>query len=406
MPGDVATAIRSPWAVLAALVIVGFACYGTGVYAFTQFLTPLANEFGWGRAVTGGAMSAFWVASPLVPWIAVWAGRGGSRRPIITGALLEGTSLVLLAFVEDAWQLYALRVLMGLGKLLMVVPIPIELARQFKARAGFAIAIAYAGWHLGGVVLAPLAQLLIATYGWRVATAVLGMMVIIPILMLSRWLETRTQPDVDTTGTAEAAGVRRAGALVFGRPALRYLTIVTIVAYAAGFALLTHISPFLADAGVAAPTVANLVGSIALAAMVGVIVSGMATQRWSTRTLGLLALLGFAVSALVLGAISLSDAVPGLPTLVATVLLFGLILGGADAVWIEQLRRLSAPQDFPAIYGWWYLTVLVSLTVAPIIAGAIYDAAGSYRPVFVGLAAGLVAAMAVLRFAVPPGSRT
>jgi MFS family permease len=139
--------------------------------------------------------------------------------------------------------------------------------------------------------------------------------------------------------------------------------------------------------------------------MVGVIVSGMATQRWSTRTLGLLALLGFAVSALVLGAISLSDAVPGLPTLVVTVLLFGLVLGGADAVWIEQLRRLSAPQDFPAIYGWWYLTVLISLTVAPIIAGVIYDAAGSYWWVFAGLAAGLVAAMALLRFAVPPGSR-
>jgi len=405
MTGDIAPAMRSPWAVLAALVIVGFACYGTGVYAFTQFLTPLADEFGWGRAVTGGAMSAFWVASPLVPWIAVWAGRGGSRRPIIAGALLEGTSLVLLAFVDEAWQLYALRVLMGLGKLLMVVPIPIELARQFKARAGFAIAIAYAGWHLGGVVLAPLSQLLIATLGWRVATAILGMMVIILILTLSRWLETRTEPDPATTAAGEAAGVRRAGALVLSRPALRNLTIVTLVAYAAGFALLTHIGPFLADSGVAAPTIANLVGSIAFAAMVGVIVSGMATQRWSTRALGLLSLLGFAVSALVLGAISFGNAVPGLPTLVVTVLLFGLILGGADAVWIEHLRRLSAPQDFPAIYGWWYLTVLVSLTAAPIVAGAIYDSAGSYSWVFLGLAFATVGGMALLRFAVPPGVR-
>ncbi len=405
MPGDAAPVIRSPWAVLAALVVVGFACYGTGVYAFTQFLTPLANEFGWGRAVTGGAMSAFWVASPLVPWIAVWAGRGGPRRPIITGALLEGASLVLLAFVEDAWQLYALRVLMGLGKLLMVVPIPIELARKFGMRAGFAIAIAYAGWHLGGVVLAPTAQWLIAAYGWREAAVALGGTVIVLILSLSPWFETRSKTDADTGGAAKAAGVRRAGALLFGRPALRYLTVVTMVAYAAAFSMLTHVSPFLADTGVAAPTIANLVGSIAFAAMVGVILSGAATQRWSTRTLGLVSLMGFTVAALVLGAISLGDAAPGVPTLVATVLLFGLVLGGADAVWIEQLRRLSAPQDFPAIYGWWYLTVLISLTVAPIIAGVIYDATGSYLRVFAGLAAGLVAAMALLRFAVPPGSR-
>jgi predicted MFS family arabinose efflux permease len=199
--------------------------------------------------------------------------------------------------------------------------------------------------------------------------------------------------------------VRRAGALILGSSGLRYLTLVTTIAYAAAFALLAHISPFLADAGVAASTIGNLVGSIAFAAMVGVILSGAATQRWSTRALGVVSLLGFTAAAVVLGAIALGAAAPALPTVFGTVLLFGLMLGGADAVWIEHVRRLSPPQDFPAIYGWWYLTVLVSLTVAPIVVGAIYDAVGSYWSVFFGLAAALVAGIVVLRVAVPQGSR-
>jgi MFS family permease len=392
-------------AALAALVTVGFTCYGTGVYAFTQFLTPVSTDFGWGRAVTGGAMSAFWVASPLVPWIAVRAGREGSRRLIIAGGLLEGASFCLLALVGDAWQLYALRVLMGLGKLLMVVPIPIELARLFGARAGFAVGIAYAGWHLGGVVLAPVAQALIASYGWREASIVLGVMVIVVILSLSPWFESLATKGADAPGAGPATGVRRAGALLLGRPASRNLTIVTTISCATASAILVHISPLLSDAHVAAPMVASLVGSIAFSAMVGVLLSGAATQRWSTRTLGLVSLLGFAVSTIVLLTISLSDAVPGLSTLLVPVLLFGLILGGADAVWFEQVRRLSAPQDFPAIYGCWYLTVLVTLTVAPVLAGAVYDATGSYWPVFAGLASSLAIAGALLRFGVPASAR-
>lgn len=405
MPDRTARSLRGPWAVLAALVMVGFACYGTGVYAFTQFLTPLAQEFGWGRAVTGGAMSSFWVASALVPWIAVWAARVGSRWPILIGALLEGTSLALLAFVQDAWQLYALRVLMGLGKLFMVVPIPIELARQFKERSGLAIGIAYAGWHLGGVVLAPVAQWLIAASGWRHAAVGLGAMVIVLILLLLPWFESRREAGAEEGGPAATPGVRSASTLVVGRPALRNLTIVTMIAYAAGFALLTHISPFLADIGIPAPTIATMVGSIAFAAIAGVLLLGAATQRYSTRALGVLSLLGFAVIALALGAVSVGVAAAGLPMLAATVLLFGFVLGGADAVWIEHLRRLTQANEFPAIYGWWYLTVLVSLTVAPVLAGAGYDAAGSYSPVFAALAASLGVGMAVLRFAVPAGSR-
>jgi len=47
------------------LCMSGFFLFGIGVYSFTQFLEPLAHEFGWGRAGLGGLMSAFWLSAPF-----------------------------------------------------------------------------------------------------------------------------------------------------------------------------------------------------------------------------------------------------------------------------------------------------------------------------------------------------
>ena len=144
-----------PLQTLLGLFIAGFLAYGIGVYGFTQFLPAVEAEFHWGRAMLGGTMSAFWLAAPFVFISRMLLDRIGLRGVLVVGAACEATALGLMAFLTSPFEMYLLRFLMGIGKVLIVTPIPIALARTFHARTGLALAVALAGWHVGGIVMAP-----------------------------------------------------------------------------------------------------------------------------------------------------------------------------------------------------------------------------------------------------------
>ena len=107
------TELLSNWKLLVALFVAGFFAFGAGVYAFTLFLPSIEQEFGWGRAVTGGSVSIFWLSAPIVPLIGWITDRYGARFLMATGLLLEGVGYMFLFFISAVWQLYLIRVLMG-----------------------------------------------------------------------------------------------------------------------------------------------------------------------------------------------------------------------------------------------------------------------------------------------------
>ena len=111
------------WWITLVLFIAGLLAFGGGVYAFTLFLPSLETEFGWGRAVTGGAVSVLWLSAPLLPLIGHLVDRFGARLLVGTGLLITGVLYMLMFFVQAAWQLYAIRMIMGIGKLLVLVSI-------------------------------------------------------------------------------------------------------------------------------------------------------------------------------------------------------------------------------------------------------------------------------------------
>jgi MFS family permease len=368
--------------VIAGLFLAGFFIYGIGVYAFTQLLVPITAEFAWGRTAMGGMMSAFWLAAPVV-FIAVFAfNRVGICVLLVAGAIAEASGLLLMTLVSHPTEFYLLRILMGVGKVLVVTPVSIVTAVWFPRRTGAIFAIVLSGWHFGGLILAPVTTQLIALNGWRATALELSV-----LLVLGMWLaiglvgtprerqETVQEPGAEDPSNSQHRKRDRLIADV-GLPTLLAIAWGTLTFYAGYAGLLSHFSSMLVDVGYQEQAVGLAMGTVALTAACGVLAGGAFTQWLPSRITGfiLLSLMGV----LCAGALSLTFSI-GMPQLISVTLLLGLLIGAGDPILYDALRQAVPRPWFADVWAWWYLLCLSALTGAPVLVGAVYDRYFSYR---------------------------
>ncbi len=379
---------------MAGLFFAGFLVFGIGVYAFTQFLQPLQSEFRWNGTTSGGLMGAFWFAAPFVLVSSYLLDRVGIRGLVIGGAAIEAVALAWMTTLSSPHEFLVVRFLMGAGKCLAVTPIPIAVARWFRVRTGMALAIALCGWHIGGLVMAPASAALIAAYGWRTAAMLLASLLLAGIAGAAALM---TDPTEGLQSESPSEGVGTSGAAEDDANAMRWRGFAALVAiglgtlaFYAGYAgLLSQLSPMLHDAGYSAKEIGGATGSVAICAMVGVLVCGVVTQMVTPRLSGgvILSLMGV----LEIGATTLG-AGTGTTPLIALVALLGFLIGGGDPILVEALRESVPLARFRPAYGWWYLLCVAALAAAPVIAGAGYDHNANYQAVFFGFGGFSVAA--------------
>ena len=367
---------------LAGLFLCGALAFGVGAYAFTQFLDPLAAEFGWGRAALGGLMSAFWLAAPFTLVSAYLIDGVGIRALILIGGLLEALGAAGMMLASEPKEFYFLRFCMGVGKVVIVTPIPATAARLFPRRPGLAIAITFCGWHVGGLIMAPLTEKLIASFGWRHALVWMSMIIIIGILVAVAMLGDPRRDVAHITPEVPAAdgfGALDNSASRLHITALIAIGLSTIAYYLCYTGLLGQLSPLLADSGFTSREVGTLTGGVAISGAVGVILAGGITQWVSTRLSGSGTLLLMGVAAL--GAARVGPAVPHWVPY-SVVILLGTLMGGGDPIFADALRRTVFRHQFARAYGWWYLLCLCSCAAGPYVVGAAFDRTGSYHLVF------------------------
>src|ERR1700674_1910756 len=122
------------------------------LYAWSVFVTPLENEFGWKRAQTS---SVFTLAVIMFAASLLLAGklqdRFGPFWISVTGSILITLSFLLFAYTSSLYYLYFFYgVLGGIGNGFgygTVVPV---MAKWFPDKMGLAIGLALAGYGGGG----------------------------------------------------------------------------------------------------------------------------------------------------------------------------------------------------------------------------------------------------------------
>src|SRR5579863_8133528 len=147
------------------------------LYAWSVFVTPLENEFGWRRAQTS---SVFTLAVVMFAASLLVAGKLQDRfGPIwisVTGSILVSLSFLLFAYTYSLYSLYFFYGVLGGTGLGFgfgtVVPV---VAKWFPDKTGLAIGLALAGFGGGSAVFGSFANLvLFPRFGWRTSCMILG----------------------------------------------------------------------------------------------------------------------------------------------------------------------------------------------------------------------------------------
>jgi MFS transporter, OFA family, oxalate/formate antiporter len=300
---------------------------------------------------------------------------------LVTGVIIEATCLLAFAGVSLLSLMYLLRALMGLGKVLYAVTIPVLVARWFRHRFALGCAIAWSGWHVGGLVLAPVSGLLLAHYGWRATCVVISVtMIVVGLVPALLAIPKEAQPNAATAPQSHDPAQSGSGDLsiyrqLFSAPFFWLIAAGTVCCWFVYAGTLAHQSALVEEAGVTAGWASLALGSTAAFAALGTLGMGLLADRWSLAAVGILehALLCTGIMGLLIFAHTGSSM-----ALLTHVVCFGAPIGGCDVFWTTLLKRRVGETTFSYGFGVWYFFFFVTLLVGPVISGYLYDLTGSY----------------------------
>jgi MFS family permease len=391
-------------AVLAALFLSGFMLFGGGLYYFVLLLPVLTEQFHWSRAATGGLVSTFWLAAPIALLGGVLLRRFGPRTMLATGVIIEASCLLAFSATSSLPLMYFLRALMGLGKVLYAVTIPILVSRWFRHRFALGCAVAWSGWHVGGLVLSWLGGMLLERFSWRITSMVVAVGMIVIGLLPALLAIPKERKDLAAAPRASRADFRPSGGdlgiyrQLFTSTFFWVIAAGTICCWFVYSGTLAHQAALIEEAGVTARWASWALGSTAAFAALGTLGLGWLAERWSLAALGMLehTLLCTGIVGLLLFAHTGSGA-----ALVLHVVCFGAAIGGCDIFWTTLLRQRVGETTFSYGYGVWYFFVVITLLIAPVVSGYLYDLSGSYTTAVLVLL-GAAGAAATIGFVASP----
>lgn len=162
------------WIIVAASF---FAAMSYGLFhTFGVFFKSLQAEFGWSRTLTASVSSVHlmvYAVSGIM--IGKVTDKYGPRAGLTIGAFLIGVGLMLCSRIGSIWQLYiffGLIASLGAGVVYSLPSATVQ--RWFVEKRGLVLGIVMSGVGFSTMILAPLTNYLISSYGWRMAYIILG----------------------------------------------------------------------------------------------------------------------------------------------------------------------------------------------------------------------------------------
>jgi MFS family permease len=376
------------WIVVAAAFVAMFVVFGI-VYSFGAFFDSMAEDFGTGKGATALMFSittAWYFGLGLVSGKA--ADRFGPRPVLIAGAGVLGAALLLTSRVSSIWLGYlTYGVGVGIAVACAYVPMVATVGGWFLRRRTAALGVAVAGIGVGTLVVAPLSERLIDSFGWRTAYVVLGIAGAALLLVAS--VGARRPP------VAVVQEPVRLGRIIRDRGFV-ILYVATALVSAALFVPFVFIKDYATDRGIDSGPATALVAVIGASSVVGRLGLGALGARLGATRLMQLSFAIMAASFLIWLAAGSSYG-----RLVAFAIVMGVAYGGFIALAPAVTAGLFGTVGLGAILGALYTAAAVGGLVGPPVVGTLIDhvsyAAG------ITLAMVLTAAATVVLFLLPAG---
>ena len=376
-------------------------------HSFGIFLKPLSTELGWTRAMTSGAFS---VSFLLLGLLGIATGRltdrFGPRIVVAVCGLFLGLGYVLMSQVSTIWQLYLFYgAFIGAGMSGSVVPLLSTIARWFFKRRGMMTGIAISGLGVGMLIMSPVANWLIATYGWRTSYIIVGIiilaLVIIPAQLLRNFPRQSGQLPYSENAAGEKDDLQKIGFSL--REAIRarqlWLLGAALVCFFLGIeAVLVHIVPHAIDLGISTSNAAAILAVTGGLSTIGRVIMGGASDRIGNK----LALIICFV--LVSMALFWLLAAKELWMLYLFAAIFGFGYGGTAALLSPTVAELFGLGSHGAILGAILFSATIGEASGPVLAGHIFDVTGGYSLAFLVCALVTLAGFILVSLLRPAGA--
>jgi len=377
--------------------------------AFAIFFPYILEDLQISRTLMSGVASLSLLVNFMLTPVAGFAvDKYGPKWLITGGALFCGISLICMPLISSIWHLYLIYgVTFAVGVNFMGMTVSNSMCvNWFVKKRATAIAFTTAGSALGAAIFNPLSQKLIAAYGWKIAFAVIGIMmlaVVIPIALIfakKRPEDVGLAPDGDDPEEArkilammEAAmqkEIQFSMAEVMRTPNFWFINIaLLIMGSCTGFLL--HVVAYCMEKGISAADASWALGYMALVGVVSRFFWGPVNDRLNSRKVSV-------VSGLFINSIGwvilFFMQKPTHLYIAATI----MGLGGAGIALMpafvgDQFGRLSMGK----VYGFVNLFAALGGAVGPVAAGWIYDTTMSYNAaIMLGIVGSLIGAACFL----------
>jgi MFS family permease len=383
--------MRTPWRTPTVILVCGgiilMIALGTR-QSFGLFLRPMSIDLGWGREAFSFAIALQnLVWGFAMPFAGAVADRYGAGRVLVTGGLAYGLGLVAMAYSTTPLMFdFAAGLLVGMGLACTGFGVVLAVvARAFPPeKRSVAVGLTGAAGSFGQFAMLPASAALISGYGWLIALVGLGALAFL-MIPLGGALAGRN-------AAAQESELSLRGALAEAM-AHRGFWLVTAAFLVCGFQtvfVMTHFPAYLVDRGLTPAQGMSALATIGLFNIAGSFCAGSLGARYSRKWLlaGIYALRAAAIALF----ISLPLTLPGL-------YLFAAVLG---FTWLGTVPLTNSLVG--QIFGVKYLSTLFSITwlghqiggfAGAWAGGVVFDATGSYLPVWLAAIALSLAAAAL-----------
>ncbi|XP_018410070.1 PREDICTED: monocarboxylate transporter 2-like [Nanorana parkeri] len=391
--------------VLGAFISMGFS------YAFAKAVTVFYKEI---QEYFGASKSEIaWISSLLLacmyaggPISSILVNKYGSRPVVIAGGLLSGLGMILATFSTSILQLYIfVGVLAGFGFSMNLQPSVIIVGKYFLKRRPIANGLAMAGSPVVLSTLAPLNQFLFDRYGWRGSFFILGAMLLNccvagtlfrPIGPMASKKKKEKDPEkiskslTEPGKTEDSDKKEKEGCLtrfnkildltLFKHRGFLIYLIGNVLMFIAFYAPIVFLAPYGKHCGVDEYSAAFLLSILAIVDMFARPLTGViANTKWIRPRIQYF----FSLSVIFNGTCHLlCPLATTYAGLVTYSVFFGLAFGMVCALLFETLMDLVGAKRFSSAVGLVTIVECVPLLLGPPIGGAIVDALGDYKYMF------------------------
>jgi MFS family permease len=375
------------WIIAATLAVTETISWGVLYYSFSVFLTSFETDLAASRAAITGAFSLALLCSGLIALpVGRWIDQHGARGIMTLGSILATVLYCALAWVQSLPALYLLWAGIGITMAMTLYEPAFAVVTVWFVRRrtnAFALVTFVAG--LASTIFLPLTEWLRQEFGWRTAIVLLALLlgtVTIPLhaIILRRHprdlgLMADGIDETSTTGTPPKP-VERSRTL---QAALRdrafwWMVVAFVLTTLGTIAITVHLIPYLQTRGISPATAAQVAGLIGIMQVAGRMVITPLDGRLPRY---LLTALIFALQMVAVLALLWPD----FNAVIFFVVLFGATAGAATLARPALIAEHYGSKSYGQISGVVATFLTGARALAPVGAGALYVAFGSYLPV-------------------------